>query len=94
MCRAFHALLSEMGDWRPIIRRLCFEVLGRDRSKSLEEPSLEEEVFEALNSLCGDKAPSTNSFTMASSNFVGISFSARSWVLLGSFSLKALFKEA
>lgn len=40
-------------------------MLGEDRSKSLKVSFLEEEVFEALSSLSGDKAPSPNGFTMA-----------------------------
>ncbi|RVW30931.1 hypothetical protein CK203_097321 [Vitis vinifera] len=59
--RAFHTLLSKSRDGRPTIRGLCLKILGRDNSRSLEEPFSEEEVFDALNSLCGDKAPGLDS---------------------------------
>ena len=62
--RAFHTLLSKSRDGRPTIRGLCLKILGRDNSRSLEEPFSEEEVFDALNSLCGDKAPGLDVFTM------------------------------
>ena len=62
--RTHHSLLLKMKDWRPSIRGLCFEVLGEDRSQSLEVSFLKEEVFEALSSLCGDKALGPNGFTM------------------------------
>ena len=40
-------------------------MLGEERTRSLEESFSEEEVFEALSSLSGDKAPSPDGFTMA-----------------------------
>ena len=65
VCRAYLTLLLEMGDWRLSIRGLDFEVLGEDRSISLEALFSKEEVFEALSSLFGDKAPGPDGFTMA-----------------------------
>ena len=40
-------------------------MLGEERSRSLEEPFSEEEVFEALSSLSGDKVPGPDNITMA-----------------------------
>ncbi|RVW28259.1 hypothetical protein CK203_083684 [Vitis vinifera] len=47
VCRTYHTLLSETGDWRPSIRGLHFKALGEDRSKSLVV-LFSEEVLEAL----------------------------------------------
>ncbi|RVW76112.1 hypothetical protein CK203_049148 [Vitis vinifera] len=55
VCRTYHTLLSETGDWRLSIRGLHFKALGEDRSKSLVV-LVSEEVFEALSSLSDDKA--------------------------------------
>ena len=65
VCNAFHALLFEMGDWRLSIRGFCFEVLGSDSSRSLDEPFSKEEVFNALSSLGGDRALDLDGFVMA-----------------------------
>ena len=40
-------------------------MLGEERSRNLEEPFSEDEVFEALSSLFGDEAPGPDDFTMA-----------------------------
>ena len=63
--RAYRTLLSETEDWRLRMGDLQFLVLGTERAKSLEEPFSEKEVFEALCSLFGDKAPGLNGFSMA-----------------------------
>ena len=39
--------------------------MGEERSRNLEEPFSEDEVFEALSSLFGDEAPGPDDFTMA-----------------------------
>ncbi|RVW62021.1 hypothetical protein CK203_062421 [Vitis vinifera] len=57
VCRAYRTLLVETEDWRPRMGNLQFRVLGSERARSLEEPFSEKEVFEALYSLSGDKAP-------------------------------------
>ncbi|RVW48216.1 hypothetical protein CK203_069509 [Vitis vinifera] len=59
VCRAYHTLLLYMG-LEIEHKGLHFKVLEEDRSKSLKVSFLEEEVFEALSSLSGDKAPSPN----------------------------------
>lgn len=64
VCRTYHTLLSETGDWRLSIRGLHFKALGEDRSKSLVV-LVSEEVFEALSSLSDDKALGPYNFTMA-----------------------------
>ena len=48
---------------------LQFRVLGLEMARSLEEPFLEKEVFEALYSLSGDKAPGLDGFTMTFCQF-------------------------
>ncbi|XP_034685730.1 uncharacterized protein LOC117914496 [Vitis riparia] len=64
VCRAYQSLLSELGDWRPSINGLNFKMLGEDSASSLEVMFFEKEVFAALSSCCGDKAPGPDSFTM------------------------------
>ncbi|RVW39742.1 hypothetical protein CK203_074683 [Vitis vinifera] len=63
--RAYQTLLLENQDWRQRIEDLQFHVMGTKRSRSLEVPFLEEEVFEALCSLSNDKTSSIDGFTMA-----------------------------
>ena len=65
VCRAYQSLLLESGDWRLSVRGLQFGVLGEDKSRKLELPFSEEEVFEALCSLSGDKVLGPNGFTLA-----------------------------
>ena len=65
VCRAYQSLLSESGDWRPSINVLNFKVLGEGSASNLEVMFSEEEIFAALSSCCGDKAPSPDGFTMA-----------------------------
>ena len=65
VCRAYQTLLTKNGDWRLSLGSLQFRVLGEERSRSLEEPFSEDEVFEALSSLFGDKEPGPNGFTLA-----------------------------
>ena len=60
VCRAYRTLLVETEDWRPRMGNLQFRVLGSERARSSEK-----EVFEALCSLFGDKAPDPDGFTMA-----------------------------
>ena len=65
VCRAYQTPLTKNGDWRLSLGSLQFRVLGEERSRSLEEPFSEDEVFEALSSLFGDKEPGPNGFTLA-----------------------------
>ena len=65
VCRAYKSLLSELGDWRPKINGLNFKELGEGSASSLEVEFSEEEIFAALSSCCGDKAPGPDGFTMA-----------------------------
>ena len=65
VCRAYQSLLSESGDWRPSINGLNFKELGEGLASSLEVMFFEEEIFAALSSCCGDKAPGPDGFTMA-----------------------------
>ena len=63
--RAFQVLLFEIGEWRPTINELSFEVLGEQDAANLEVPFFEEEVFTALSELREDKAPGPDGFPMA-----------------------------
>ncbi|RVW89084.1 LINE-1 retrotransposable element ORF2 protein [Vitis vinifera] len=65
VCRAYQSLLSDSGDWRPSINGLNFKELGEGLASSLEVMFSEEEIFAALSSFCGDKAPGPDGFTMA-----------------------------
>lgn len=49
-CKAFQVLLSEMTNWRPSIRGLCFEELESENSTSLEELFSDEKIFYSLQS--------------------------------------------
>ncbi|RVX20225.1 Transposon TX1 uncharacterized 149 kDa protein [Vitis vinifera] len=57
VCNAYQTLLSDPGDWRPSINGLNFKELGEGLASSLEVMFSEEEIFAALSSFCGDKAP-------------------------------------
>ncbi|RVW81060.1 Transposon TX1 uncharacterized 149 kDa protein [Vitis vinifera] len=63
--KAYKSLLSEPGDWRPNINGLNFKELGEGLASSLEVVFSEEEIYAALSSCCGDKAPGPDGFTMA-----------------------------
>ena len=65
VCRAYRTLLLETEDWRTRMGNFQFRVLGIERARSLEESFSEKEIFEALCSLSGDKAPGSDGFTMA-----------------------------
>ena len=52
-------------DWRPSINGLNFKELGEGVANSLEVMFFEEEIFGALSSYYGDKAPGLDGFTMA-----------------------------
>ncbi|RVW96497.1 LINE-1 retrotransposable element ORF2 protein [Vitis vinifera] len=65
VCSAYQALLSDPGDWRPSINGLNFKELGEGLASSLEVMFSMEEIFAALSSFCGDKAPGPDGFTMA-----------------------------
>ncbi|RVW48533.1 hypothetical protein CK203_088484 [Vitis vinifera] len=56
---AFKLLLSSSGDWRPSISGLQLETLDQLDASTLESPFTEEEVYNALLSCNGDKAPGT-----------------------------------
>ena len=62
--RTYQSLLSESGDWRLSINGLNFKGLGEGVASSLEVMLSEEEIFTALSSCCGDKAPGPDDFTM------------------------------
>ncbi|RVX21348.1 Transposon TX1 uncharacterized 149 kDa protein [Vitis vinifera] len=55
----------KLKDWRPSINGLNFKELGEGLASSLEVMFSEEEIFAALSSFCGDKAPGPDGFTMA-----------------------------
>ncbi|WJZ95377.1 hypothetical protein VitviT2T_014152 [Vitis vinifera] len=63
--RNFQELLTNPGDWKPSIKGLNFERLEEREVERLEQPFLEEEVFEALKGCCGEKAPGPDDFSMA-----------------------------
>ena len=65
VCRVYQSLLLESGDWRPSINGLNFKMLGEDSASNLEVMFSEKEIFAALSSCCGDKAPGPDGFTMA-----------------------------
>ena len=65
VCRTYRSLISESGDWRPSINGLNFKELGEGVASSLEVMFSEEEIFAALSSCCGDKAPGPDGFIMA-----------------------------
>ncbi|KAJ9708014.1 hypothetical protein PVL29_000195 [Vitis rotundifolia] len=65
VCRSYQSLLSDSGDWRPNINGLNFKELGEGVASSLEVMFTEDEIFAALSSCCGDKAPGPDGFTMA-----------------------------
>ena len=64
VCRAYQSLLLDSEDWRPSINGLNFKEPGEGLASSLEVMFSEEEIFIALNSFCGDKAPGSDDFTM------------------------------
>ena len=63
--QAFKLLLSDQGDWRSSLDGMQFERLGEQQAARLEEPFSEEEVFEALMDLSGEKGPGPDGFPMA-----------------------------
>ncbi|RVW62551.1 putative ribonuclease H protein [Vitis vinifera] len=62
---AFKVMLSSSGDWRPSISGLQLESLDQLDANTLESPFMEEEVFNALLSCNGDKAPGPDGLSMA-----------------------------
>ena len=64
VCSAYQSLLSVSGDWGPSINGLNFKELGEGLASNLEVMFFEEEIFAALSSCCGDKAPGPNGFAM------------------------------
>ncbi|RVW37936.1 Transposon TX1 uncharacterized 149 kDa protein [Vitis vinifera] len=62
---AFKVMLSSSGDWRPSISGLQLETLDQLDANTLESPFTEEEVFNALLSCNGDKAPGPDGLSMA-----------------------------
>ena len=62
--RNFQELLTNPGDWKPSIDGLIFERLEVGDVERLEKPFSKEEVFEALEDCCGEKAPGPNGFSM------------------------------
>ena len=61
---AFKVLQSIAGNWRLDISGLSFARLEALEVAKLEEPFIEEEVFEALKIFSGDKAPGSDGFSM------------------------------
>ena len=57
--------MSKSGDWCSSISGMDFETLNRQDAVKLEEPFTKEEVFNALSTLNGDKAPGPDGFSMA-----------------------------
>ena len=62
--RTYQSLISESGDWRPSINGLNFKELREGVVNTLEVMFSKEEIFAALSSYCGDKAPGLDGFTM------------------------------
>ena len=65
IANAFKLLLSSSRDWRPSISGLQLETLDQLDASALESPFTKEEVFNALLSCNGDKAPGPDGFSMA-----------------------------
>ena len=65
IANAFKMLLSNLGEWRPSVTGLQFEMLESLDANALETPFTEEEVFDALLGCNGDKAQGPDGFSMA-----------------------------
>ena len=57
---AFQGLLSNLGGWRPSMSGLSFNQIGEETTVRLEDRFAEDEIFVAVSSLNGDKAPGPN----------------------------------
>ncbi|RVW43515.1 Pentatricopeptide repeat-containing protein, chloroplastic [Vitis vinifera] len=63
--RTFQGLLTDPGEWKPSIDGLNFERVEEVDVQRLVKPFLEEEVFEALEGCCEEKALGLDGFSMA-----------------------------
>ena len=94
VCRAFHTLLAKSRDWRLTMRVLCFKVLGRESSSILEGLSWRRKFWMLSIAFVGKRLQAQMVLLWHSSNFDGILSGPRSWIVLGSSSPMALFKQA
>ena len=63
--KAFESMLADTGDWRANLVGLHFSRLNALEDENLEQQFTKAEVFNALNDLNGDKAPSPDGYTVA-----------------------------
>ena len=62
---AFQDLLSNLGGWRPSLSGLSFNQIGEETTVKLEDRFTEDENFEVVSSLSGDKALGLDGFPFA-----------------------------
>ena len=65
IANAFESMLADYGDWRANLVGLHFSRLNALEAENLELQFMWAEVFNALNDLNGDKAPSPDGYTVA-----------------------------
>lgn len=63
--RAFQNLLMDLGDWRPSLNGLVFEIIEGENVARLEEALLVKEIVSALSNLSGDKASGPDGYPLA-----------------------------
>ncbi|GMP63196.1 hypothetical protein CsSME_00024985 [Camellia sinensis var. sinensis] len=80
-----HLFRGEVGTWRPSLDGVQFDALLEADKQMLERPFSEEEVFEALQKMSGDKAPARMVLLCFSSSGVGKWSRQMSWLCLLSF---------
>ena len=62
---AFQGLLSNPGVWRLSLSGLSFNQIREETAAKLEDKFTEDEIFAAISSLNGDKAPGLDGFPLA-----------------------------
>ena len=62
---AFQGLLSNPSGWCPSLSGLRFNQIGEETVARLEDRFTKDEIFAAVSSLNGNKAPGSNGFPLA-----------------------------